>query len=1196
MTKKDKKQKVHFYVFYHDPSKLAQVDGGLNRELFTFVNLNKLKLPTALIIPGMEPEVNRALYAEYLGILSIKPHSEMVGCFTYSIPLKFSVQWATETGNFNLFLPEIRFEYLTVADYDPGKLYAPEFNDPRHMFKKIMAEIHAKFPAGPNFSPGPFKGSFIVRGDIFSRFQEWFMRVAAYLVANYHYQEITSVTSPFGKSAISSRSKDQLALDKIRSTYGAILERTLAYYLGCAYSSEQKVKLGWYLLTARVKHDELLSEAVKHSRRNNIIIAIANSEYAAVVDRWLSKLKALQIENYLIVASDRALYDSLKAKNENVTYRPFNGDLCDFWTYRLEIIQTLLTAGINVIHSDPDAFWLDDPLDEYFNGALFDILASQGTVHPHETLALWGFVLCCGLIYYRSSPPVLDFFSRLVDKSRVVKEDQRALNILLDELKVEWECRDADYTLTYNGRDFNCYNDILKGQCAGMSLGILPHTRFQRIYENTKPYVAHLISDKEQESKLDTFAKIDSYSTWNSKAWSIKALKSDREQITNNLIWLASYPRSGNTMLRILLNHCFGLKSYSIHDNDPNDIGKIPDVADIVGHKNLDWSFSGKEFMKLKPADYNLMNHFRYERAELSLVKTHSRYHYGYAPDRVIYIYRDGRAALRSHASYQYKFRKRSDSRRTRWFATGLNNEEEALDELLCCGAAISGPWSEHALGWLRHPKERILFLKFEDVVSNFPRTIERIADFIGITPVREDMITFGDLNAINADFFRKGEKKSWQDIFDPVRNALFWTLNYEAMFKLGYHETKSSLGVMLPPGDNRIFCMHPSYGSKVSEATLRALDEMLRQCAVLFAANLDYLPAVNRQVIAKRFGIAYIFYKKYFANYSDGRYYRWIGDWEKIYSHHIFKKGFKDTSFIYLPTLDLKKPSSLETLKRIVNLHEFEHVPGKKTVRETSAPSCEVNFSLIESEHSEGRADNYYCGAFFTLSKTFCLVTKVFDSCTGLDETISSVVNQQGDFQIHYHVIDCSEKKYTATILQRWEKYFANEYEHSGCLSVTFSYSSAPGEEEKDEGQLVSKVFRSMEVPHSAFMSALPVGAQLLPGTLETLLKIDEQFPNVQWVGGCNSDLAGVLPTGKSAPEFQLQEVTDNSLPPFCGGVFFRKSLWFKTLGFAGSNEYVGNEAWARAFAHHATCYRIARPFAVDCEQENDRRVRDES
>ncbi len=1193
ITLNGKKQKVHFNIFYHDPAKLTIETGSLDTELFTFVNLNNLELPPELRIPGLEPEVNRALYAEYLGILSIKPQSEMVGCFTYSIPLKFSTRWAAETGNFKLFLPEIRFGYLTDADYDPGKLYAPEFNDPQHMFAEIMTEIHKNFPAGPCFSPGPFKGSFIVRSEIFYRFQEWFMRIAAYLVSNHHYEKIIPVTSPFGKSAISGRSEEQLALDKIRSTYGAILERSLAYYLGCAFSPGQKVKLGRHLLVARTENDELLAEAAKNSWRNIIIIAIADSRYAEVVDLWLAKLASLKIDNYIVVASDRKLYDRLKARRINTVYRPFDGDLETFWTYRLEIIYSLIKAGIDVIHSDPDAFWIENPMEEYFSDVPFDILASQGTVHPHDILERWGFVLCCGLIYYRSSTAVLDFFTRLIERSRELKEDQRALNLLLDELGVEWEKKKADYTLTYNGRDFHCFREILSGQCADMKLGVLPHALFQRYYEHIKPYVAHLISDKEQDSKLDSFAMINNYPAVKSATLSTITFSNTKEQTPSNLVWLASYPRSGNTMLRIILNHNFGLNSSSIHGNDPNDIGKISEVAAVVGQEDIDWSFLGKHFLKLQPEDYKLMDPFRYGCSSLNLVKTHSSYHHGFSQDRVIYIYRDGRAALRSHASYQNKFRKRSESRHFRWFSSDFEKEAEALDELLCCGAIISGPWSEHALSWLRHPAERMLFLKFEEVVSDFSRTIDRISDFLGVAPVREDMITFKQLNTINADFFRKGEKKSWQDMFDPVHNALFWALNHEAMLKLGYEEAKSPLCAMLPPGDNSIFCMQPS-GITVDGDNLEAFDNLLRQCAALFATYLDYLPNVNRSAVTRRFGTAHLFFRKYFANYGSGRRYPWLEDWDKICAHRFFNEEGDGASYAYLPAVHVKDPTSLGTVKEAAYAREQKDASREIQTREVAVTADTVSLSKIEKELDSGRVDGYYRGVFFTMAKTFYLTTTVTSTCVGLEETILSVVSQRGNFNIRYHVEDSSAEGKAVALLRRWEELLSRDNDHVRCLGVHFTWTALPCAE-AEEDETLTRVINSMDIPSFAFIGVLPVSESLEQGALESLFAVDERHPEIMWVGGAATP-AEVLSMDMTELELEPLDVIDGSLPPFAGGVFFRKALWFKALRFARGNKVGGREVWVRAFARHAACRRLKRPLVAVNVLETDEGVNYES
>src|ERR1700690_3698791 len=77
------------------------------------------------------------------------------------------------------------------------------------------------------------------------------------------------------------------------------------------------------------------------------------------------------------------------------------------------------------------------------------------------------------------------------------------------------------------------------------------------------------------------------------------------------IVWLASYPRSGNTMLRAMLRQAFGLKSYSMYD-DPTDIGMNPAVGKQVGHQSLGTSF--EEFY-LREMSSN----------KLTLVKTHDK-------------------------------------------------------------------------------------------------------------------------------------------------------------------------------------------------------------------------------------------------------------------------------------------------------------------------------------------------------------------------------------------------------------------------------------------------------------------------------------------------------------------------------------------------------------------------------------------
>ena len=162
----------------------------------------------------------------------------------------------------------------------------------------------------------------------------------------------------------------------------------------------------------------------------------------------------------------------------------------------------------------------------------------------------------------------------------------------------------------------------------------------------------------------------------------------------DNTVWLASYPRSGNTYLRAILWSCFGLRSGSVY---PDDFRGDQLVSRLVGH------FEGAA-RGLFSADF----------LRLPLVKTHD---WPVDNRKAIYIVRNGRECCRSLREFLR--------------ASGYDVD---LDTIIT-GRHHFGSWSSHVLVWDPVVRPNTLFLRFEHLTEDFDGTLGRLARFLDMRP-----------------------------------------------------------------------------------------------------------------------------------------------------------------------------------------------------------------------------------------------------------------------------------------------------------------------------------------------------------------------------------------------------------------------------------------------------------------------------
>src|SRR5262249_46412588 len=95
------------------------------------------------------------------------------------------------------------------------------------------------------------------------------------------------------------------------------------------------------------------------------------------------------------------------------------------------------------------------------------------------------------------------------------------------------------------------------------------------------------------------------------------------------IVWLASYPRSGNTFLCVVLHNVYGVPTYSVYDDDDPVAQRVGPA--LVGYRP-------------KPVARALMT----DGPDTYFIKTHKRRKADRYP--AIYLVRDGRDAVVSHA------------------------------------------------------------------------------------------------------------------------------------------------------------------------------------------------------------------------------------------------------------------------------------------------------------------------------------------------------------------------------------------------------------------------------------------------------------------------------------------------------------------------------------------------------------------
>lgn len=219
-------------------------------------------------------------------------------------------------------------------------------------------------------------------------------------------------------------------------------------------------------------------------------------------------------------------------------------------------------------------------------------------------------------------------------------------------------------------------------------------------------------------------------------------------------LWLSSFPRSGNTLLRQMLFAGWGLCSGSVYHRDLGDnVGLIR----ACGHVDLRLVGGPHGVEALNP--HNLP------------IKTHG------LPqgrgDQAIYIVRNGRAACVSLWHFNHRAMPLAD---------------------IVCGRTQFGTWSDHVMAWLGQ-ESLLAVLRYEEMIGAPDAVVAALTTVFG--PPRADPAEA--LRARNALAAQEGTwvrpESDWREDWTEECEALFCRHNAPALARLAQRTDTANAG-----------------------------------------------------------------------------------------------------------------------------------------------------------------------------------------------------------------------------------------------------------------------------------------------------------------------------------------------------------------------------------------------------------------
>ena len=274
-----------------------------------------------------------------------------------------------------------------------------------------------------------------------------------------------------------------------------------------------------------------------------------------------------------------------------------------------------------------------------------------------------------------------------------------------------------------------------------------------------------------------------------------------------DIVWLASYPKSGNTWIRALLHNLF------LNRNDPVNVNRMQgDLTQsdemLTWYRMLDkrpcQEWSSDDVARMRPKVDELIA----KTSPGSIVcKTHNALllSHGYptinmeVTSGAIYIVRNPLDVTSSFADFL------GVDLDTAIKYMGTDYLETQSDPAYNNVQLLLGSWSQHVKSWTGEPNRRLHVIRYEDLHEDPIRTLRRLARFLGLKPSRQRLLRaiknssfkvmqsqerrqgFKERSPFQQRFFRRGVANGWREELTDEQVERICEAHWEQMKRFGY-------------------------------------------------------------------------------------------------------------------------------------------------------------------------------------------------------------------------------------------------------------------------------------------------------------------------------------------------------------------------------------------------------------------------